>query len=984
MPKPKSLVDESLDMQEEYEAKYGRDTVVLTAVGSFMECYQVKSAEENIGCAERVASLTNIILTRKNKSIHQVSRTNPLMAGFPSASLQRYLAVLVNHGYTVVVCDQITPPPNPKRAVTGIYSPGTFSEDALSNPDANNIVCLVVRQEALLGNLGQVFLIGMSSTDLSTGHTATHEAVSTAADPEFAIEDAVRFIHTYAPRETLLLNETRLCDDTLTNMLDVASRHTVFLRDVDPCSRRVDFQEQLLKRIYPDTGMLTAVEFLDLERRPLATLSFTLLLNFCHEHGGDIVTKLLRPEDFDPCSHLVLEHNAIAQLNVMPTGSHQKYGSLYDCYSCFTSTAMGRRMLKSVLLKPLTDAKAIDARLDLVEHLTHNYESVEECLRGMPDIERLARKACLQKVQPSELASLMDAFGNVGRLLETVERSATPFSDVLPGRSVLAPFQSLVASLHHTFDALVLEKHVALTSVDSNLFRRGILPDADTEEDTIKRCRENMRALREQLNDRVGAGATGVKLEQVDKDGHFLSLTTRRAATLKGHLASVSEVAGIDPSTFVYTANGTTSRLTCAALDTWSRDSSRAVDRLRAVCCETFTQTVKDLFDVCGPSMWEVIRFVSTADFLKASAKAAVAYKYCRPRLLEKECASVKATGVRHPIVERLLTGCEYVPFWMDLGNGSMDIMLLYGANACGKSTSSKAIGLCVVLAQCGMYVPCATMEIAPFHRVMTRIEGRDNIFAGQSSFAIEMGELRGILQRADKYSLVLGDELCKGTETTSGTAIVAAALTWLARAGAKGVFATHLHQLASMERIKKLDRVKDYHLEVHCDKRTGELVYDRSLHPGSGDATYGLEVAQALKLDPKFMDIAHEIRRELEGDTGIVSVTQSRYNPSVFMKRCQVCDSPGKEVHHVKQQKDADEHGFIGHTHKNHASNLMVLCDRCHDLVHHPDPETGKQLVVSELKMTSSGPKREMLVVEGVPVGTLKKPRPRRLARPE
>lgn len=992
--KTTTLIDQYLEMQLEYEKKYGKDvTVVLMCVGSFYELYQVKSETENIGCAEKVAQLTNIVLTKKNKSIPEVSRSNPMLAGFPTACLPRYLSLLVDSGYTVVVVDQVTPPPNPKREVTGIYSPGTLvTEDNFGSPDSNNIVCITIGQEPLLNSTATIYTAGLSCLDVSTGRLATHEAISSRADPEFAIEDAIRFTNTYTPKEILVYNSTDLEDSKVTQLLNLTGCRLYFFRDLQPCSFQIAFQEQLLHTVYPDTGMLTAIEYLDLERRPLATLSLTLLLNYCQEQGRGMLKQLQRPENFQACQRLVLEHNAITQLNVLPLSgapAGHRLGSLFDVFASFTSTAMGRRMLRSSLIQPLTNMESINTRLDMVEFLTKRvgkrlqFEVVEECLSGIPDIERLSRRTLIHKILPHELGSLMESFEKIEKLFNTIKAEGC-LSALMPDATSTSSFASFCQKLHDTFELPQLQKG----TLSINIFKAGVQEDADQAVSNLQQSQKDMAALAKYLNDLADDGPTAVTLEHTLKEGHYLSTTARRAARLKKAMTN-SELkdilTGITTDSLKYDINKNSCKISCQQLEHWSLESIHAAEQLKAICQDRFADRVTDYFTEHLLALQNVGNFISTVDCLKAAAKAAVKYKYCRPTIVDADTSFIRAQDMRHPIVERIMTRCEYVPFPVNLGteDSDMDIMLLFGANACGKSTCMRAVGLSIVMAQCGMFVPAKTMSLAPFTRIMTRIEGKDDLFNGQSTFAVEMGELRGILQRADHNSLVLGDEVAHGTETTSAVAIVTAALTWLHKNGAKALFATHLHQLAPMERIQKLPRVKCMHLEVHCDNQDN-LVYDRTLKPGPGDGSYGLEVAKALRLDPSFIDMAHEIRRELLGDEGLVSTASSRYNSNLFMRPCEVCRQPGREVHHVKQQKDADENGFIDAMHKNHLSNLVVLCNRCHDMVHHPDPETGKQLQLSELKLTSNGPSRECTLVETTIVSKQKKPRAKRIARPE
>jgi DNA mismatch repair protein MutS len=258
--------------------------------------------------------------------------------------------------------------------------------------------------------------------------------------------------------------------------------------------------------------------------------------------------------------------------------------------------------------------------------------------------------------------------------------------------------------------------------------------------------------------------------------------------------------------------------------------------------------------------------------------------------------------------------------------------------NASGKSSLMKALGLCVLLAQSGFPVPASACRIAPFTALFTRILGNDNLWAGLSSFAVEMTEFREILQLADERSLVLGDELCSGTESLSATALVAAGVETLAVRGTKFVFATHLHELAALIPAS----VKTFHLRVHYDAATDKLIYDRRLEPGSGSALYGLEVCRALDLPTGYLDRATTIRKQL---AGVVTPHRSVYSADAVVDRCGVCGSEckgsGLEVHHIQHQVDGGD---------NKASNLVCLCTRCHD-DHH-----GGRLEIQGWKETAMG----------------------------
>jgi DNA mismatch repair protein MutS len=270
--------------------------------------------------------------------------------------------------------------------------------------------------------------------------------------------------------------------------------------------------------------------------------------------------------------------------------------------------------------------------------------------------------------------------------------------------------------------------------------------------------------------------------------------------------------------------------------------------------------------------------------------------------------------------------------------------------NASGKSSLMKAIGLCVLLAQCGFPVPAATCQLVPFTAIFTRILGNDNLWAGQSSFVVEMTEFRDILRFADQKSLVLGDELCKGTESFSATALVAAGVETLAARRAKFVFATHLHELATLPDIAGLAGVRPYHLRVTYDAATDRLVYGRDLVAGAGSALYGLEVCRALDLPTGYLDRAMALRQHL---AGWEAPHVSGYSAASVVAACEVCGSAGTaaglETHHIRPQADAAAAAAEG-TAIHAAGNLVCLCARCHD-----DHHAGR-LIVTGWQDTSAG----------------------------
>ena len=349
-------------------------------------------------------------------------------------------------------------------------------------------------------------------------------------------------------------------------------------------------------------------------------------------------------------------------------------------------------------------------------------------------------------------------------------------------------------------------------------------------------------------------------------------------------------------------------------------------------------------------------------------AKASIArkYNYCKPEIINATKSFVDAKDLRHSLIEHLQQNELYVANDISLGQGSVDGMLLYGTNAVGKTSFIRALGIAVILAQSGLYVPCSSFQFCPYKYIFTRILGNDNIFKGLSTFAVEMSELRTILRLADGKSLVLGDELCSGTESISAISIFTAGVKTLHAKQSSFIFATHLHEIIHYDEIRDADSVVLKHMAVIYDREKDILVYDRKLRDGPGDNMYGLEVCRSLNLPEDFLTMAHNIRTKYNSESAsILSLKTSHFNSKKLMGMCEMCnENMSVEVHHLQHQSYANEDGIINQVskggsifHKNHMANLMSVCETCHDKFHkdkdnevmHKKVKTSKKHVLVE-----------------------------------
>jgi DNA mismatch repair protein MutS len=344
----------------------------------------------------------------------------------------------------------------------------------------------------------------------------------------------------------------------------------------------------------------------------------------------------------------------------------------------------------------------------------------------------------------------------------------------------------------------------------------------------------------------------------------------------------------------------------------------------------------------------QIAEQIAKLDVLQSKAYIAKTYHYCRPEIVtesDNNQSFVDARDLRHCLIEHIQQNEIYVTNDISLGLNNESGILLYGTNAVGKTSLIRALGIAVIMAQSGMFVPCSQFVYKPYTAIYSRILGNDNIFKGLSTFAVEMSELRIILKMSDKNSLILGDELCSGTETESALSIFVAGLIKLCEKNTSFIFATHFHEITQYDEILEKKEILMKHMSVIYNRENDCLVYDRKLKEGSGPKIYGLEVCKSIYLDEDFLNLAYDIRNKYYPECrGELSNNTTTYNANKIRGLCEICKiKMGTEIHHLNPQKNADERGFIDTFHKNHTGNLISICEDCHNKSHKEENNNEK-----------------------------------------
>jgi len=1109
-----------LKVQAIFQEKYGPQTVILMQVGKFFEMYTVMSGEvtpsesevnlhnrtdinldqpDFSGADPEVSKILDIAQNLKNGKLPP-SPSNPYMMGFPLSSLDRYLEKLIANNWTAIQINQISledyhekiansatinssgfntqnyllevqrilNPCHSKthkllhepRWIHAIHSPGTYINPSHQQADGLYLTGVFIQGETR----GQM-TVALVNINLETSESHCYQVSSTTEDPNLALDETIRFLSTYPSRElqlTIHQTEPELYRH-INSYLSLASQNlcdnVIYCNDFPKDFLKLSFQESLLKQVFPDTGRLGPIAYLDICQYPSLVVAICLFYQFVYEHNENILNRIAKPIFWETQQHLTLDSNCINQLELI--NSHSLNSDRYRGISIrntsifnlidWTVTPSGRRMLKERLLNPIQDPEILNQRyayiqavLDFQPTTLKNQPKSEpepesepeqwwnlsdfiaQKLRRSPDYVLLHRRVSRAELDPCAFKVLDQGYLQLSQILNLIvhdpilqgliKDASTTQSDVF-----LSQFQDFQKYYQSHLD-LELASQLNLNNLADSFFKPGHYSQLDDLSQTIRDTQEQIQILAFKLSQLVdpkvsnnlanispsgsdsasassaAAASWPVKIKVVDSD-HYLNITVPRYQKLKAKSASFPLSFGKISIKFTDLEINKESRgkgsksydLICPQLKKLSDRLFEAQESLNQQVPEIYRNFLRG-FDQKYHSVFQTINsLVSQLDLYQSQARTALKYHYCHPvaHAIDNENGAdtgtdnsssgswVKVKKLRHALAEQVNKNSLYVPHDLSLISDECEInptnpknstseichqgLLVFGLNGSGKSVLMKALGTAIIMAQAGFFVPAEDLQFAPYQHILTRILGNDNIHKGLSSFEVEMSELSGILARANNRSLVLGDEICRGTENVSGTSIVATSLLHLLEVNANFIFASHLHQLILLNEIKASEpKLGIYHLKLAL-REDNPVTHDpgsrfppdnqsnRKLTPGPGSSVYGLDVARAMKLSTTFCDKADRIRRNLEGiPQKIQPIETSVYNKQVYRPNlCPVCRIRKPiETHHILPQREADSNGFIRHIPKNHPQNLIWLCRECHLQVEFP--VDGKLLVVT------------------------------------
>ena len=972
------IVDDYLKHTLKWKKEYGEKTIVLMQVGSFFEVYALKDENGNLTGSniEDFSQINDMIIAEKAKQI--IDSQKVVMAGFGLTQYEKYVKKLQEHGYTIAVYTQDIQGKNTSRSLAEIISPGTFfshDSEILSNISMSMWINHVKANKFM----SETIVFGVSTLDVYTGQTTLHQVTLSYHHNPCTYDSIERLITIHKPSECLIVSnlDKNILNDIISFVgLNNSKLHIINRENKDSSltkyaikSEKQLYQKEIFKIFYPNLSEETVISAI-MQTHSIAVQSFVLLLEFINEHSPNMATKLNVPIFDNDTNRLILANHSLRQLNIISDNRHNgkfnSVGSLLN--NCVT--AMGKRSFNYNLHHPITNIDKLNLSYNTTEALLKNkdWETYRDYLRGIHDLEKFKRKLILKKTTPKDIAFLLNDLYKLSKLAETInEKQVTQYINSEAEKNI----NDLIVDLESIFDkdkcALIDDisrEKLSATSPHTLCFiKKGNSSKIDQLINDCLNSSYKLEAIANKFSKIIGTidkskkTTSFIKVHETPKSDPVLIGTKRRCAILKNWMDKQSdkfitvdfinyknqkETFNINLSNITFANNGSnkTNDIICSLeiKDICSK-VQHSIDDVVVELIGSYYQYLSEIFNKME-DFDIIIDFATKIDVIQSKAYTAYKYNYCKPNIIpDVDKAFVNFTGIRHPLIEHIQTNELYITNDLGLGMGDeSDGILLYGTNAVGKTSFIKSVGIAVVMAQAGLYVPCESFMYHPYTCLFTRILGNDNLFKGLSTFAVEMSELRTILTQSDKNSLILGDELCSGTESDSALSIFTAGLEFLHEKRSTFLFATHFHEVTRYEEIINLERVKFMHMEVTYNREKDILIYDRKLKKGSGNTMYGLEVCKSLNLPNEFLARAHDIRMKYNKSTqGLLQQTGSHFNAKKIGGNCEICNiERATEVHHLQHQVNANKNNnYINSFHKNHPANLINICDKCHDEIH-------------------------------------------------
>ncbi len=780
------------------------NTILFFRLGDFYETF-----DED---AEITARELDIVLTSRNVA----KGTRVPMAGIPYHAVENYLARLIEKGYHVAICEQVGDTPVKglfPRKVVRVVTPGTVTEPGLLPGDSNNYLASVVLDQRSAS---------VSYADITTGEFAVTELPLEALRAELTRLHPAEILHPDNQSLSSILSN----GDGLGHL----TKYPAWRFEPGKC------EETLLTHFKAST-----LDGFGLKSHSLAVRAAGAILQYIKETQPEALNLLTSLRSYSLTEFMTLDASTRRNLELDETLRGERKGSLLGVLDQ-TITPMGKRLIRQWVNQPLLNVEKINQRLDGVEFFVRNSmirAELRAALKPIADLERLVNRVLARQVQPRDLVAMRSTLKELPKIKEIISRPTVtnPSAGISDRWSVCEEQLSLLQS------AIADDPPATLQNI--GIIRAGYSQELDSIIEASKHAREWIANLESVEREKTGIKTLKVGYNKVF--GYYIEISRGAAEKAPAHYIRKQTLVNAE-------------RFITPEMKEYEALVLNAEERIKEVELRLFREVCAELAKA-APNLLATARALAELDVLSALGEVAALGNYCRPEV--REGSELEIREGRHPVVEQMLRGERYVPNDVIFEKGEI-VRVITGPNMSGKSTYLRQAALIVLMAQMGSFVPAASARIGLVDRIFTRIGAQDEIHAGQSTFMVEMIEAANILHHATPRSLLILDEIGRGTSTYDGLSIAWGIIEYIhnhPHLRAKTLFATHYHELTQLAEL--LPGVRNYNVAV--SEADGKVVFLHKIVPGGADRSYGIHVAQLAGLPAPVIQRANEILAELE-----------------------------------------------------------------------------------------------------------------------
>lgn len=790
------------------------DCLLFYRLGDF---YEMFDEDARIGARE-----LDIVLTNRTKGYGEKMD----MCGVPFHAAENYIARLIAKGYKVAICEQVEDPKLAKglvkREVIRLITPGTLVESSMLEETSHNYLMAVYSDR-------KREIYGLAYTDISTG-----EFHATELKGEDIYESLAAEICRVHPAECILPEDLYQEEFFNLRLLGQGIDHLSLAYDMPYVVKNADTLLQVQFRV-------ASVESLGLQDFPYAKMACAMLLQFVHATQKRALDYLDQVHLYNPAAFMVLDANTRRNLEISATmRNNQKKGSLLWVLDA-TKTAMGARLLRDWLEEPLLSAVAINRRLDGVEELWQDpllLNDFREALDQMHDLQRLTSRISYGSASPRDLLALKRSLYLLPDIFRLLAHCKSEIYRIFFDR-----FDGLEDIAQRIAETLADE--VPLTPKEGKMIRKGFHAQVDELNDLAAGGKSWLAQLEAKERERTGIRSLKISYNKVF--GYYIEISNANAYLV--------------PETYIRKQTLVNAeRYITEELKEWETKILSASERLYALEYSLFCE-LREWVAENANRIRNMAELIANLDCLQSLAHCAAQNGYCRPQVDDSDAIDIRAG--RHPVVEKIIGRENYVPNDCYLDNQKQQLIILTGPNMAGKSTYMRQVALIALLARAGSFVPAESARVGKIDRIFTRVGASDDLAGGQSTFMVEMNETSNILRHAGRDSLVILDEIGRGTSTFDGLSIAWAVAEYLMRngEGVKTLFATHYHELTVL--ADEYEKIENFSVAVR--EKSGDIIFLRKIVKGGSDRSYGIQVASLAGLPRAVIQRAKHVLESLE-----------------------------------------------------------------------------------------------------------------------